>query len=504
MRLSTRLENACRMLSDGSLVEAAEIFARLIAESPSDPAPRRGLGSALARSGMTTEALAILLPVVAAYPSDAGPRCDVADALARAGRFEAARRAVRGALALDPADAGSHTLSARIELNDGRFPASTVLSRRALRSDPDRVGALIEHGRSLAHMGRPVEALPHLDRATTLDPENAGAHAHRAEVRLALGDLAGGFAEFEWRLRTIPRVFQIRHFPAPMWTGEVHLDETLLLIEEGGFGDSLQFLRFVPRSSSFFRRIVLRCRPELVRLSRTVPGLDEVVSTNDPTPAHDRWAPLLSLPALTRVTLDDLPGRIPYLAPPPEARSFAPSRMGISVGLVWAGGPQLGLPINHRIDSRRSLRFAAFAPLMEIPGIDWISLQKGSPASEREASLLDPLADARDFADTAAVVAELDLVIGVDTAVIHLAGALGIPVWNLSRHDACWRWMVDREDSPWYPTMRIFRQTTPGDWEGVIARVDRELRRLVQPRIDSAPGREPGGGGGTADRPAAS
>jgi len=491
MRLSTCFEDACQLLTEGSLVEAAELFARLIAENPTDPAPRRGLGSALARSGMTTEALGILLPLVAARPDDAGPRCDAADALSRSGRFEAARRVVRGALALTPADVGSHMLAARVELNDGRFPASAVLSRRAILLDPNRVGALVEHGRSLAYMGRPVEALTHLDRATTLDPKHTGAHAHRAEVRLMLGDFAGGFAEFEWRPRTTHRKQQSAISSAPMWSGDAHSDETLLLFEEGGFGDSLQFIRFIPRLRWLFRRIVFRCRPELVRLSRTVVGFDEVVSNNDPMPAHDRWTTLLSLPALTRVTLNDLPGHIPYLAPPTEAKPLAPPRKRLSVGLVWAGGPQLGLPIDHRVDSRRSLRLAALAPLMEIPGVDWISLQKGEPAGERGPSLLDPLADARDFADTAAVVAKLDLVIGVDTAVIHLAGALGIPVWTLSRHDACWRWMIDREDSPWYPSMRIFRQEIPGDWKGVIARVADELRRLVQPRIDNDPGRAP-------------
>jgi hypothetical protein len=256
---------------------------------------------------------------------------------------------------------------------------------------------------------------------------------------------------------------------------------SLLLHTEQGLGDAVQFIRYLPLAAQRGARIIIECQAELQRLFQTMSGNYQTVVRGQPLPAFDLHCPLLSLPWVFGTNLASIPNDVPYLHADAEDAGRWQDRLGghcalLKVGLAWAGKP------THQNDRNRSMKLARLAPLGQLPGVHFFSLQKGTAAAEAKAppagmELVDWTEELKDFADTAALIANLDLVIAVDTAVVHLAGAMGKPVWTLLPFASDWRWLLDRADSPWYPTMRLFRQATPGDWDGVIRRVAAELSR---------------------------
>ena len=261
----------------------------------------------------------------------------------------------------------------------------------------------------------------------------------------------------------------------------------LLLHAEQGQGDTLQFCRYATMLGSR-GRIILEAPGPLVRLLGSLRGVEQLVRQGDPLPRFDLHCSLLSVPLICQTTLGTIPAEAPYLSADPVQAAAWRERLaslpGLKVGLVWAGGSRPEQPETLAIDRRRSMPLATMAPLGEVTGCSFVSLQKGEPAHQSAQPppglfVHDFTAELADFADTAALIEALDLVISVDTAVVHLAGALGKPVWLLNRFDSCWRWLLDRDDSPWYPTLRQFRQTVPGDWDRVLHRVSMELARLV-------------------------
>jgi hypothetical protein len=255
----------------------------------------------------------------------------------------------------------------------------------------------------------------------------------------------------------------------------------VLLFAEQGFGDTLQFLRYVPMVQAIAAEVVVEVQPALTRLAATLPGAPMVVGQGDPVPAHDVAVPLLHLPWAFGTTPDTIPGGVPYLAADPAAVARWRARLGglpgLKVGLAWAGDPRPQDRAAHRVDRRRSMTLAALAPLGEVPGVSFMSLQMGAAAAQARPEgmvLHDWTGELHDFADTAGLMQALDLVITVDTACVHLAGALGRPVWMMNRFDSCWRWLRERADSPWYPTLRIFRQVAPGEWGAVVGEVRKQ------------------------------
>jgi hypothetical protein len=303
--------------------------------------------------------------------------------------------------------------------------------------------------------------------------------------RLSLGDFALGWRKYEWRWQQ-PTVLGSQSDRArPLWLGATDvIGKTILLHAEQGFGDTLQFCRYAPLVART-ADVVLEVPRPLLRLLSTLPGVSRIVASGDPLPHFDLHCPLLSLPLAFGTTLADLPNHVPYLRADPVHVTAWRQRLaplpGIRVGLVWSGNPRLDIPLANRIDRRRSTTLDRLAPLGEIPGVSLVSLQKGDFRAQSTTpppglAIADWTDELDDFADTAALIEALDLVISVDTSVVHLAGALGKPVWVLNRYDACWRWLRDRGDSPWYPTARLFRQPTPGDWDGMIAEVVAALR----------------------------
>lgn len=404
--------------------------------------------------------------------------------------FEEAMSLCLRALARDPGCWGAWCNLGNALTETCRFDDAIAAYANCLRLYPDAAHAAANMGVALFRRGAPRPAVTFLELAAAADPDNAETRCNLAQALLSGGDYARGFAEYEWRWRTqamaalAPRT---RAGLAPMWQGEEFDGRTLLLTEEGGLGDTLQFIRYAPLAKGRGGRVVLHARRPLLRLLARMDGIDAVAAAEEAPPAHDLRCPLLSLPALFGTTVGTVPAPSGYLRPDPAlARSWA-SRVGsageedgpraLRVGLVWAGAPRPGMRGAALADGRRSMKLADFAPLAACrPDLELHSLQVGEAAAQALAppagmTLRDQTASITDFEDTAAVVAALDLVIAVDTSTAHLAGALGRPVWLLSRHDMCWRWLAGRQDTPWYAGMRVFRQTRPHDWSETVAEV---------------------------------
>ena len=311
------------------------------------------------------------------------------------------------------------------------------------------------------------------DRAIVLNPDYPGAHYNKALAQLLAGDYEAGFKAYEWRWRWERFPSTRPQLAAPRWEGEPRRRETVMLWGEQGTGDVIQFVRYAAMANPLCGRVVVACQSSLHRLIASAPGVDGVLergAREDGGRPIAAWAPLLSLPRLLGTTLETVPSTVPYLAPPTGAVETWRHRLagpGLKVGLTWAGNPK------HRNDRNRSLPLAALTALARVPGVRLCALQKGPQAVEAESPppgmAIEALGPALgDFAETAAAIAVLDLVIAVDTAVAHLAGALGRPVWCLVPYAPDFRWLLGRADSPWYPSLRLFRQPAPGDWPAVI------------------------------------
>ncbi len=368
----------------------------------------------------------------------------------------------------------------------GRFAEAENCYHEALRLNPRYAEAHNNLASALQALGRHEEALAGYDLALLYQPDSASAHWNRSLAWLQQGDYQRGWPEYEWRWRR-DRVVR-RRLPGAPWDGAPLDGRTLLIYPEQGLGDQIQFVRYAPLARQQGGRVVVECPPALLGLFATCPGIDQLVAEGTPLPPFDVHVPVMSLPHRLGTTLETIPAAVPYLsADPARVASWAEVLAGIPgyrVGIAWQGNPR------HAWDRHRSIPLARFAPLAQVPGVRLVSLQKG-PGVEQLRGLAErlPVAVLPDgpegtFLDTAAVVSQLDLVVTADTALAHLAGALGVPVWVALSAHSDWRWLRDREDTPWYPSMRLFRQATLGDWPGVFACMAAELG----PRSDGRDG----------------
>jgi tetratricopeptide (TPR) repeat protein len=486
------------------LFEAAIVHCRRAIElAPDSSLARRALGVALFEAGRHEEAAQVYRQASALDPGNAEILNDLGTCLGELRQFDEAIAVCELALALDPDYAPAHTGLGNIWDAKNDLDAAIAAHRRAVAVDPDYAIGHSNLAVVLRKTGRIEEAFAASQCAVTLDPEQPQARFNHAHYLLLNGDLKNGFAEHRWerKCKNVARYFPT--FSEPEWQGEAFGGRTLLLFAEYGIGDVLQFVRYVPMAAALGGSIVLEIQPELVPLLRTMSGVT-VVPRGAPRPPFDLQLPLMDLPCVFGTTLATVPAAVPYLHPDPakfvrwcralndealedkavfedKALGGAPAggTTSLKVGLVWAGNPR------HKSDHYRSLSAEAVLPRLVMPGVQLYSLQKEPrPAdmpvlAELAADIIDLGPKLDDFAETAAAVAALDLVIAVDTSVAHLAGALGRPVWLLTPYALDWRWLRDREDSPWYPTMRLFRQHKPQAWDGVLARVSAELARIA-------------------------
>jgi tetratricopeptide (TPR) repeat protein len=367
-------------------------------------------------------------------------------------------------------------------LQMGRNAEAIACYRKAIERIPGFAEGYVTTATALQAMRKPYEAMAACHRALALDPGCAEAHWNLSLALLQLGEYEEGWKEFEWRWRKRGYTSKPRDFNRPLWDGSPLPGQTLLLHAEQGFGDSIQFARFIPLAAQRCGKVILETPLPLKSLLSGIAGVAGTVASGDPLPDFHAHAPLMSLPHILKIADNVLPCGIPYLSPSPEkmklwSERFPPVREGFRVGLVWAG--------RKKPDPNRTCPLSRFAPLAELRGVTFYSLQVGGDEpgalrTEEDLSLVDLTGDITDFSDTAALVSHLDLVISIDTGVAHLSGAMGKETWVILPYAADWRWMLDRGDSPWYPGMRLFRQDIPGAWPGVIARVRDALRELLE------------------------
>ena len=341
-------------------------------------------------------------------------------------------------------------------------------------------------GNTFGQLRKIDEAVGAYRRAIANSPNYAKAHYGLSLCLLSLGDLRQGFEEYRWR-RKLPDFPEKMPAPScPLWEGESLSGKAILVHCEQGYGDSLQFIRFIRPLSRMAARVTVLAPRSLTGLFRSIPDIEVPFVYADAE--YDYHVPLMCLPRLFGTTLDTIPADVPYLSADPAkidrwAKRLSQYAGKIKIGLVWAGSSREHNPAANAIDRRRSTTLQQFAPLAGMANVQFFSLQKGEPATQAlhppyGMSLVDWTSELHDFEDTAALIANLDLVISVDTSVVHLAGALAKRVWVLSRFDGCWRWLNGREDSPWYPTARVFHQRAPGAWNEVMERVAAELVKL--------------------------
>ncbi|HVY57720.1 MAG TPA: tetratricopeptide repeat protein [Xanthobacteraceae bacterium] len=446
------LRRAVTLHRNGELERAAQIYAQVLAGDPANPDAAHLLGVVRLQQGRPAEALGLIAVALRAKPRSPGILSNQGLVLEALGRPEEAIASYDLAIAHKPQDA-------------------EILENR---------------GNALFRLGRFDDALAGYARALEHAPESADVRWNIGLIRLLRGELREGWEGYEWRWRRASFPDRDRTFAAARWNGEPLAGATILLHTEQGLGDTIQFVRYAPLMARQGARVVLEVQAPLRGLLADVPGVAQVLVRGETLPAVDVHCPLLSLPRVLATELHGIPASVPYLSAPPariaQWRARLPETSRPRVGLVWTGNPW------HADDRNRSLAFAQLAPLLSVAGIEFISLQKD--VREPDRAVLASAANVRDlghaladFADTAAVIASLDLVVCVDTAVAHLAGAMAKPVWILLPFVPDWRWLLDREDSPWYPTARLFRQPGIGDWDSVIARVREELTCWAAARI---------------------
>jgi tetratricopeptide (TPR) repeat protein len=407
-------------------------------------------------------------------------------------QFRAAERDLAGAwqwlrwaLARDPKHAEAVNMHGILLHLERRFEEAIPIFEQA--EALGHAASSSNRGNSLVDLGRMEEGLKAQEQAVERDPFSPGAHYNLALTRLRLGDWRQGWPGYEARFRFREVHRSPRVFNQPRWPGELLNGKRILLHAEQGLGDTIQFSRYVSLVAARGGQILLQVQPPALRLMQSLAavrtGVAEVLPLGAQLPEFDCECPLMSLPAIFRTTMESVPWQGAYLEADPslaaeKRRPYPVTRQrALRVGLAWAGNP------NYKADHLRSVKLVTLLPLLRTPDVTWISLQKGTPAKELsalpgEVRVFDGSSRESDLAETAALVDSLDLVVTTDTCIAHLAGAMGKPVWILLPYLADWRWMQETETTPWYPTARLCRQSTPGDWAGVLSRVCRDLTLL--------------------------
>ena len=462
--------------------QALESFDRALRLRPNEAAVLNDRGASLLALDRPEEALQSYDRAIAAYPRFAAAFSNRGSVLERLERYDAALANYNRALALQPDFVDALYNRGNVLKALGRYDDSLASYDRALSLRPAHADALNNRGQVLKELLRYDEALKSYDAALAVAPDHVMAHCNAAAVRLATGDFERGWAHYEWRWKKDTVAAAARHFPQPQWRGDVPIaGKTILVVSEQGAGDAIHFCRYVPMLIAAGADVVFEVLPHLQTLMADFVPAARVVAKGSPLPPFDLQCPLLSLPLAFHTRVDTIPAAPAYLHARAETAAAWQARLDAKkrprIGLMWSGNP------NHERNKERSMALRTLLPLI---GVDatFVSLQM--EVDDDDAAVLQEHGEIvhfgrelGDFAKTAGLVADLDLVITVDTSAAHLAAALGRPTWILLSFVADWRWLLGREDSPWYPTARVFWQQEAGDWDGVIARVRAALGNFV-------------------------
>jgi tetratricopeptide (TPR) repeat protein len=469
----------------GAHDEAARYIEWALHLNPVQPEANNNLGLVYQALGKLTEAAVFHRRALALNPAFAEAHRNLGICLENEGKHDEAICCSRRALELRPEFAEAHFDMGLAFRNKGMLDEAVHSYQRALELKPDYAAAYHNLGNALTGQLKLDEAADCYRRALELEPTDAETHNNQALLMLLTGDFVQGWAESEWRWKT--GVMPSRPFPQPRWNGQPLDGQTILLHAEQGLGDTIQFIRYAPLIKAFDGIVLVCCQKLLVRLLATCPGIDQIVAAGEELPPFDVHLPLLSAPGVLGTTLETIPANVPYLFADSQLvdqwRQRFANLKGFRIGINWHGRT------GHGAFRLRDIPLECFTSIADLPGVQLVSLQQGPGRSElaqtAHLSIFDP-GDNVDkehgaFMDTAAIMMNLDLVITSDTSIPHLAGALGVPVWLALPFAPDWRWLLDRSDTPWYPTMRLFRQKTPGDWTTVFD----EIKLALAARLES-------------------
>jgi Flp pilus assembly protein TadD len=469
MTIDEAFSMAVKFVQSGRLNEAEQIYRRIIELQPNSTTALNNLGSVLLRRHEFEEAIAACQEALKIQPEFPEAHINLSQAYLATGRVEEAIDALRRTLAIRPdLTEGWNNLGNAYLVTD-QLDKALEAFHRALALQPGWPHVHSNLGKARQTANDLDGAIASFRAALALQPDLPITHLNLGIALLLRGEYLEGWREYEWRWRTREFDVQKRNFAKPHWDGSELNGRRILLFAEQGFGDTIQFVRYAKLVADRGGEVVLECQPQLCRLLRGARGVTEVARPGLELPAFDTHCPLLSLARIFGTELTTIPAAVPYNSVDKEMvgkwkARLAPDQSKLKVGLAWAGGTS---------DRNRSLPLKLLLPLAQIPGVSLYSLQYGAEARQIEDSGM-PIqngkmsANFEDFADTAGLISQLDLVVTIDTAVAHLAGSMGKPVWVLLKFAPDWRWLLDRADSPWYPTMRLFRQKRFSEWESPI------------------------------------
>lgn len=468
----------------GKLDETIHSYSKALELKPEYAEARNNLGNVLKEQGKAEESIACYQRAIELKPRYVEAHNNMGNLFSIQGKLDESLQCYRRALELKPDYADAHNNIGYILTTQGKLDEAITCYQRAIELRPEYAEALNNLGITLQSQGNLSEAIGYYPKAIKLKPEYAQAHLNQGLAFLVLGDWERGWPEYEWRWKT--KDLTPRGFSQPMWNGEPLAWRTILIHAEQGIGDTLQFIRYAPLIKQQGTKVIFECQKALIGLLEGIPGVDQIVPQNSKLPPFDLHVPMMSLPRTLKTKVETIPANVPYLFPKPGLveswKEKLSSLEGFKIGINWQGSK------SYRYDHFRSIPLRVFEPLARIPGVRLISLQKGYGIEQlHEIKDLFPVIDLGTeldqqvpFLDTAAVMKNLDLVISPDTATAHLAGALGVPVWLALSFSPHWVWLLNRSDSPWYPTMRLFRQRELGKWEHVFEEMRTALSEKVQ------------------------
>ena len=476
--------NLGNVLTDLGRIEGAiRCYDKAVQINPSNAAHYKCLGNALREKGKHDESLEILKQALDRFPDDPEIYYGLGAALKVKGRFDEAVAYYRKALQRNPNLSETYYNLGNVYKEQGQFEAAKEQFKEALRLNPGFAEAYNNLGATFKETGEINDALLMYRNALELKPDFAEARWNMGLTLLLSGNFIEGWEGYEWRWNKPDYKKYQRSFSKPLWNGEDISGQCILLHAEQGYGDTLQVIRYVPLVAARNARVMVECPHDLKSLISGMDGVMEVVGRGDPLPDFDWHCPLMTLPKVFGTTMESIPRTIPYLNGDPVLVRIWRVRLDdkpkkFKVGLAWAGNPE------HLNDRNRSCSLENLTLLLQVENVQFFSLQKGRGSEEAKnpplgMELIDLTDQIKGFSDTAALIENLDLVVSVDTAVAHLAGAIGKRVWTLLPYSPDWRWLLKWEDSPWYPTMRLYRQGSPGDWIEVIQRMAADLDTFV-------------------------
>jgi tetratricopeptide (TPR) repeat protein len=462
----------------GMLDEAVVNLHKAISIQPDFAQAHYNLGNALKEQGKLDAGVTCYQKAIAIQPDFADVHCNLGNTFLAQGKLDPAVASYQKVIEIQPDFAQAHSNLGNALQEQGKLEEAVISYQNAIAIQPIYAEAYSNLGNTLQMQGELEKAITSYQKAIAIQPDIAEAHYNLGIILLSMGDFENGWQNYEWRFKV--KLYDSYYKHLPQWDGSSLEGKTILLCREQGFGDNIQFVRYAGLLKNMGATVVVVCQQPLKSIFKTVAGIDKLLTENDTIPYCDCYIHMLSLPFLFGTTLDNIPNNVPYLYPDKTQRREILKKTSVieafKVGIVWRGNS------SHKNDENRSINPNKLAEILDIDSCIFINLQKDSTEDELAAfvgrkNFIDFSHTLTDFSDTATIISKLDLIISVDTSIAHLSGALGVATWIMLPFSPDWRWLRGRDDTPWYPSVSLFRQSTPKGWDKVIKMIKEELTR---------------------------